>query len=99
MNLPSILDIIGNTPLVALASLDRDCAASVAVKLESRNPCGSVKDRIAKAMIETAERDGLLLPGAAVSAPIPKTYFVRTISSGAPRPEPAGIAYALPLPK
>ena len=69
MNLPSILDTIGNTPLVALMSLDRDCSASVAVKLESRNPCGSVKDRIAKAMIETAERDGLLLPGATIIEP------------------------------
>ncbi len=59
----SILDTIGNTPLVRL----RRCAplngAEVWVKLEYRNPSGSLKDRMALAMIEGAERDGLISPG------------------------------------
>jgi cysteine synthase A len=63
----SVLDRIGNTPLIRLASPEN--AATVWGKLESANPGGSVKDRIAKAMIEQAEQDGLLKPGVAIVEP------------------------------
>ena len=48
----SILDLIGNTPLVKISKLAHDIPAQIYVKLESRNPGGSVKDRIGIAMIE-----------------------------------------------
>ena len=54
----SILDAVGNTPLVRLSRLTPDGSAAVYAKLESFNPMSSVKDRIAKSMIETAERKG-----------------------------------------
>jgi cysteine synthase A len=63
----STLDRIGNTPLVRLSS--RQTGAAVWGKLESANPGGSVKDRIAKAMIEQAEQDGLLKPGDVIVEP------------------------------
>ncbi|MDA0988725.1 MAG: cysteine synthase A [Chloroflexi bacterium] len=59
----SILDLIGNTPLVALKRVPEDGSAAVFGKLESRNPTGSIKDRIALAMIRDAEESGRLLPG------------------------------------
>src|SRR5438128_10253813 len=59
----SILDAIGNTPLVRLQSCVPSNGAEVWVKLEYLNPSGSMKDRMALAMIEGAERDGLLSPG------------------------------------
>jgi len=58
-----ILDLIGGTPLVRLRHLPGDGAADVFAKCEQMNPGGSVKDRIALAMIEAAERDGLIRPG------------------------------------
>ncbi len=57
---PNITRCIGNTPLVRLNRLAADCAATVAGKLESFNPLWSVKDRIARAMIDVAEQDGLI---------------------------------------
>jgi cysteine synthase len=59
----SILDAIGNTPLVRLQRCVPTNGAELWVKLEYRNPTGSMKDRMALAMIEGAERDGLLSPG------------------------------------
>ena len=59
----SILDQIGNTPLVALKRVPAEGSAAVLGKLESRNPTGSVKDRIALAMVRDAEEAGRLLPG------------------------------------
>ena len=53
-----ITEIIGNTPLVRLNRVTDGAKAEVLVKLESQNPLGSVKDRIGKAMIKAAERDG-----------------------------------------
>jgi cysteine synthase A len=55
-----ITQCIGNTPLVRLRRIAQDCQATVAGKLENMNPLWSVKDRIAKAMIDAAERDGLI---------------------------------------
>lgn len=57
---------IGDTPLVRLNRLSKGLAASVAVKLESRNPGGSVKDRTAKGMLDDAEQRGLIEPGRSV---------------------------------
>jgi cysteine synthase A len=66
MMLTTILATFGNTPLVRLRRLDADLPGKVAVKLESKNPSGSVKDRIGLAMIEDAERRGLLKPGGTI---------------------------------
>lgn len=62
-------DLVGGTPLVRLNALADGLTATVVGKLESYNPLSSVKDRIAKSMIEAAERDGLLEPGATVIEP------------------------------
>ncbi|MYI82465.1 MAG: cysteine synthase A [Chloroflexi bacterium] len=59
----SVLDLIGVTPLVRLHRVVPEGCAEILGKLESRNPAGSVKDRIALSMIEDAERDGLIAPG------------------------------------
>jgi len=65
------LGLIGNTPLVETVNLERELAleATLLVKLEYFNPAGSVKDRIAKAMIEDAERKGLLGEGSVIIEP------------------------------
>ena len=65
----SITETIGNTPLIKLNRLSKDCVATVALKMESHNPVGSVKDRIGVAMIEAAERDGKLKAGSVVVEP------------------------------
>jgi len=62
---PAVLDLIGNTPLLPVQRLDTG-PCQLFLKLESQNPGGSIKDRIGLAMIETAERDGLLKPGGTV---------------------------------
>ncbi len=59
----NILELIGNTPLVKINNLTRDMKATVLAKIEFTNPGGSVKDRVGLAMIEDAERKGLLKPG------------------------------------
>ncbi|HRP99830.1 MAG TPA: cystathionine beta-synthase [Terrimesophilobacter sp.] len=65
----SVLDIIGNTPLVRLNEVTDGCAATVLVKLEYVNPGGSSKDRIAVRIIDAAEREGLLKPGGTIVEP------------------------------
>ncbi|MBC7662016.1 MAG: cysteine synthase A [Chitinophagaceae bacterium] len=65
----SILDTIGNTPLVRLAKLGRDLPVDIVLKLEYFNPLSSVKDRIGAAMIEAAERSGDLKPGVTIIEP------------------------------
>jgi cysteine synthase A len=65
----NVLSLIGNTPLVRLAKLVPQGAASVWAKCEQLNPGGSVKDRIALAMVEAAEHSGQLKPGAWVVEP------------------------------
>lgn len=64
----SITEVIGNTPMVKISGLDGQ-KAEIVVKIESFNPGGSVKDRIALAMIEDAERRGTLRPGATIIEP------------------------------
>ena len=65
------LDLIGNTPLVEVTNIEKELGleATVLVKLEYLNPAGSVKDRIAKAMIDDAEAKGALKPGAVIIEP------------------------------
>ena len=65
------LGLIGNTPLVEVTNLEKEegLKAHLLVKLEYLNPAGSVKDRIAKAMIEDAEQKGLLKPGSVIIEP------------------------------
>ncbi len=65
----SMLDTIGNTPLVELQNLSPSPAVRFFAKLEGQNPTGSVKDRIAKTMIEAAARDGILTPGCTILEP------------------------------
>jgi len=65
----SVLDLIGGTPMVRLRRLPRPDGAAVVAKLESLNPGGSVKDRIALSMLEDAERRGLLGPGSTIVEP------------------------------
>ena len=65
----SILETIGNTPLVELKSFSPRPGVQVFAKLEGANPSGSVKDRIAKKMVEEAEADGRLKPGAILLEP------------------------------
>ncbi len=64
-----ILSAIGNTPLIELARLADPAGARVWAKLEMLNPSGSVKDRVARSMIEAAERDGLIGPGSTIMEP------------------------------
>src|SRR4051794_5945784 len=65
----SILDAIGGTPLVRLGRIGGGLRPQVAAKVESLNPGGSIKDRIAVALIEAAERDGSLRPGGTIIEP------------------------------
>lgn len=67
----NILELVGNTPLVEVHNLERQqgSAAKVLAKIESFNPARSVKDRIAKAMLEAAEKEGSLKPGATIIEP------------------------------
>jgi cysteine synthase B len=65
----SILDLIGNTPLVSVSALSPNPAVRIYAKLEGQNPGGSSKDRIALKMVELAEADGVLEPGATILEP------------------------------
>ena len=65
----NVLDLIGNTPIVDVSNLSPNPNVRILAKLEMQNPFGSVKDRIAKAMIEAAEKDGRLLPGQTILEP------------------------------
>jgi cysteine synthase len=64
-----VIELIGNTPLVEVSQLSPNPRVRFFAKLENQNPFGSVKDRIAKAMIETAEKDGRLRPGQRIIEP------------------------------
>ena len=65
----NVLETIGNTPLVRLNKLTKDAKATVVGKLESRNPGGSVKDRICFSMIAEAEKQGLIKPNTVIIEP------------------------------
>ncbi len=66
---PSVLELVGGTPIVRLDRIGRDVAPQLLAKLEYLNPGGSVKDRIGMAMIEAAEREGKLRPGGTIVEP------------------------------
>jgi cystathionine beta-synthase len=66
---PTVLDLVGQTPIVRLQRIGRGVEATVLAKLEYLNPGGSVKDRIGLALIEAAERDGKLKPGGTIIEP------------------------------
>ena len=65
----SVLDLIGNTPMVDVSVLSPNPRVRIIAKLESQNPFGSVKDRIARQMILQAEADGILQPGQTILEP------------------------------
>ena len=65
----SLLDSVGNTPLVGLPRLSPSSEVRLWAKLEDHNPTGSVKDRPALAMVEAAEADGTLTPGCTILEP------------------------------
>ncbi|MEA2409371.1 MAG: cystathionine beta-synthase [Thermoleophilaceae bacterium] len=65
----SILDAVGDTPLVRLSRLGKDLTPQLVAKVEALNPGGSIKDRAAIALIDAAERDGLLKPGGTIVEP------------------------------
>ncbi len=69
MRFDSLLESVGRTPLVGLPTLSPSADVRLWAKLEDRNPTGSVKDRAALAMVDQAERDGLLKPGATLLEP------------------------------
>jgi cystathionine beta-synthase len=66
---PTLLELVGNTPLVRLQNVVPEGAAAVLGKLEFLNPGGSIKDRIAIAMVEEAEQEGKLVPGGTIVEP------------------------------
>ena len=59
----SVLDLIGNTPMVDVSALSPTESVRIWMKLEGKNPAGSVKDRVALALVDAAEADGVLVPG------------------------------------
>jgi S-sulfo-L-cysteine synthase (O-acetyl-L-serine-dependent) len=63
MKYKNVLDLIGNTPIVKIQKLNPNPSVNIFAKLEGNNPGGSIKDRVAKYMIEKAEKDGLLRKG------------------------------------
>ena len=65
----NVLETIGKTPLVQINKLTQDTNATILAKMESRNPGGSVKDRICQSMIEEAEKQGIIKPGATLIEP------------------------------
>jgi cysteine synthase B len=69
MRYEDLVDAIGNTPLVGLPRLSPRPGVRLWAKLEGHNPTGSVKDRVAKAMVEDAEKSGVLTPGATLLEP------------------------------
>src|SRR5262249_56548026 len=76
----SVLGLIGDTPLVRLPRIGRGLTCDLVAKMETTNPGGPVKDRPAVAMIDAAERDGLLKPdGTVVEPPAGNTRRARAI--------------------
>jgi cystathionine beta-synthase len=78
---PTVLELIGNTPLVQLQRIAPEDGPLLLAKLEYMNPGGSVKDRIGLRMIEKAEREGLLKPGGTTSRPAPRSGSRRAARS------------------
>ena len=85
----SVLDMIGNTPMVDVSNLSPNPHVRILAKMEMQNPFGSVKDRIAKSMIETAEKEGRLLPGRPSSSRRRATPALRSPPSPGSRATPS----------
>src|SRR4029078_3751045 len=66
---PGVLDLVGGTPIVRLDRISADVPGTILAKLEYLHPGGSVKDGMGLAMMEAAERDGLLRPGGTIVEP------------------------------
>lgn len=83
----SIAELIGHTPLLEIVHLEKECGAQATVlcKLELFNPAGSVKDRVGKAMLDDAERRGLLRPGSTIIEPTSGNTGIGLASVGAAR--------------
>jgi cysteine synthase A len=81
----SITEDVGHTPLLELRRLAAGLPGRVAVKLESRNPSGSVKDRVAVALVDEAEHEGLLRPGGTLVAPTSGNTGIALAHIGAAR--------------
>lgn len=79
----SVTELVGDTPLLKLNNISDDSMADIYVKLESKNPAGSVKDRIALAMIEKAEREGKIKPGDTIVEPTSGNTGIGLASMGA----------------
>jgi cysteine synthase A len=69
LRVENVEELIGNTPMLRLKSMCGEDAASIWVKIETFNPGGSIKDRTAIGMVDVAERDGRLKPGATIIEP------------------------------
>jgi hypothetical protein len=86
---PTILELVGNTPIVRLDRIGRAIRPRLLAKLEYLNPGGSVKDRIGLAMLEAAERDGKLRPGGTIVEPTSgNTGVGLAIAAAIARPTP-----------
>ena len=81
----SVSQLIGGTPLLELTHLEKGLGARVLAKLEGRNPAGSAKDRVALAMIDEAERQGLLKPGSVIIEPTSGNTGIGLCSVGTSR--------------
>lgn len=83
----SVEQLIGKTPLLELTHIEKDLGlkARVLVKLESFNPTGSAKDRAAKSMLDKAEADGILKPGATIIEPTSGNTGIGLAAIGAVR--------------
>src|SRR3974390_1562276 len=66
---PDVIGTIGNTPMVELTHISPNPRVRIIVKLESQNPTGSIKDRIAQSLIDDAEQRGLISPGDTIMEP------------------------------
>ena len=82
-----LTDLVGNTPLLELSNynVSNDLKARLIVKIESFNPAGSVKDRIAKGMIEDAEARGILKEGSTIIEPTSGNTGIGLAAIAAPR--------------
>ena len=80
---PTVLDLVGGTPLVRLQRVGSELGPSLLAKLEYMNPGGSVKDRIGIRMIEAAEREGKLRPGGTIVEPTSGNTGVGLARAGA----------------
>ena len=87
----SVLDMIGNTPMVDVSNLSPNPKVRILAKMEMQNPAGSVKDRIAKAMILEAEADGTLTPGKTIIEPSSGNTGIALAMVGAARGYPIKI--------